>query len=78
MLTGVTFHSILGMRGDSTLGVSHHLFETWKLTSILGIPPNYADEDLLKMFLNNVIAKGLNEENDYSYGKFSQYCQSSD
>ena len=32
-----------------------------------GIPPNYADEDALKNFLNNVISKGLGEENDYSY-----------
>jgi RNA recognition motif-containing protein len=32
-----------------------------------GIPPGYADEELLKAFLNNVISKGLNEENDNSY-----------
>jgi hypothetical protein len=38
----------------------------------LGIPPNYADEELLKMFLNNVISKGLNEENDFSYGRVAQ------
>jgi hypothetical protein len=39
-----------------------------ELTICLGIPPNYADEELLKMFLNNVISKGLKEENDFSYG----------
>ena len=32
-----------------------------------GIPPNYADEEALKNFLNNVIAKGLGEENDHTY-----------
>ena len=32
-----------------------------------GIPPGFADEELLKAFLNNVISKGLNEENDNSY-----------
>ena len=32
-----------------------------------GIPPNYADEEALKNFLNHVISKGLGEENDHSY-----------
>lgn len=32
-----------------------------------GIPPNYADEEALKYFLNSVIAKGIGEENDNSY-----------
>ena len=32
-----------------------------------GIPPGFADEELLKAFLNNVLSKGLNEENDNSY-----------
>jgi arginase family enzyme len=32
-----------------------------------GIPAGFADEELLKAFLNNVISKGLNEENDNSY-----------
>ena len=31
------------------------------------ILPGYADEELLKAFLNNIISKGLNEENDMSY-----------
>ena len=32
-----------------------------------GIPLGFADEDSLKSFLNAVISKGLNEENDNSY-----------
>lgn len=32
-----------------------------------GIPPNLIDEDGLRNFLNSVIARGLNEENDESY-----------
>jgi RNA recognition motif-containing protein len=32
-----------------------------------GIPAGYADEEILKSFLNAVISKGLNEENDHSY-----------
>ena len=32
-----------------------------------GIPTGYSDEETLKSFLNSVIAKGLNEENDNSY-----------
>lgn len=32
-----------------------------------GIPPNYTDEEELKLFLNTVISKGLNEENDSSF-----------
>lgn len=32
-----------------------------------GIPPNYADEEALKSFLNNVISKGLGEDNDQTY-----------
>ena len=31
------------------------------------IPSGYADEELLKAFLNNIVAKGLGEENDNSY-----------
>jgi hypothetical protein len=32
-----------------------------------GIPPNYADEEALKYFLNSVIAKGMSVENDNTY-----------
>lgn len=32
-----------------------------------GIPPSYADEELLTAFLNTVISKGLGEENAGSY-----------
>jgi hypothetical protein len=32
-----------------------------------GIPPNYIDEDGLRIFLSTVIAQGLREENDHSY-----------
>ncbi len=32
-----------------------------------GIPPQYADEELFKMFLNDVISRCLEEENDSSY-----------
>eukprot|EP01038_Epipyxis_sp_PR26KG_P008410 gene8410-11373_t len=32
-----------------------------------GIPPNYINEDDLRDFLNEVISKGLNEDNDSSY-----------
>lgn len=32
-----------------------------------GIPVGHADEEILKSFLNAVISKGLNEENDHSY-----------
>jgi hypothetical protein len=32
-----------------------------------GIPPNYIDEDGLRIYLNSVIAQGLQEENDHSY-----------
>lgn len=32
-----------------------------------GIPPNYADEEALKTFLNSVISKGLGEQTDNSH-----------
>ncbi len=32
-----------------------------------GIPPNYADEEIIRNFLNSVISKGMGEENDGSY-----------
>lgn len=32
-----------------------------------GIPPNFIDEDGIRIFFNNVIAQGLGEENDSSY-----------
>lgn len=32
-----------------------------------GLPPNFIDEDGLRIFINSVIAQGLGEENDQSY-----------
>ena len=57
-------HSNSGV--GSATGVSQHTRHARRIY-VGGIPAGFADEELLKAFLNNIISKGLNEENDNSY-----------
>ena len=64
-----TTNSTISPQGKSSIPVPAVSQQTRHARRIYvgGIPAGYADEDTLKSFLNAVISKGLNEENDNSY-----------
>ena len=54
------------MKIFATANVTNHSRHARRIY-VGGVPPNYADEEALKNFLNDVISRGLGEENDHSY-----------